>query len=329
MESFQRKTIITARGFTYSYYVSTGDSVRPTLLLQHGFPDNAHLWDGIARQLTQYNLIVPDLLGYSNTSKPTDLTAYSYAGLSDDMVEILDAEHVEKVISVGHDFGSIIAQRLYVHHPNRVEGLILLSLGYVIPSTNTITLEEANAKFEALWGYPAYAYHEFFISDDAPELLKANLDRFYHAIHGAPRDWMKDIWCQKGAMGKWLTDKDRKVELRDYAQDPALQQGFLERFQRDGFESPLCYYKAMHSGVQSNTIKDLDEDRFIVRIPTCYIACAQDPICRPELSVPAKQGGFLPNLEETIVDSGHWIPREKPVEVAELMDSFLRRKFPA
>ncbi|KAI1204943.1 alpha/beta-hydrolase [Annulohypoxylon truncatum] len=329
MESFQRKTITTTRGFTYSYYVSTGNTTRPTLLLLHGFPDDAHLWDGIAKQLTQYNLIIPDLLGYSNTSKPTDPAAYSSAGHSNDLVDILDTEHVEKVISVGHDWGSFIAQRLYLHHPTRVEGLILLALGYILPSTNQPTLEEANAMFEKLWGYPAHAYQEFFISDDAPALLRANIDRFYHAIHGAPRDWTKQIWCQRGEMRKWLSDKDRKVELRGYAQDPAFRQRFLERFQRDGFEAPLCYYKAMYSGVNSDSIKDLDKDRLIVRVPTYYIACTRDPVCRPELSIPAKQGGFLPDWEETIVDSGHWVPFEKPEEVAELMSSFLQKRFSA
>ncbi|KAI1860125.1 hypothetical protein JX265_010049 [Neoarthrinium moseri] len=327
MDLCEHKSVITRRGFTLSYYVSKPNNAGPTLLLQHGFPDDARLWDGIVKHLSLYHLIIPDLLGYSDTSKPTDPTAYNYVDHTGDIVEILDAENVNKVVSVGHDFGAIIAQRLYIHHPHRVEGLILLSLGYVLPSASPPNLEKANAQFEAAFGYPAFAYHEFLLSDDAPALLRANVDRFYYAMHGAPRDWMKQIWCTRGAMSKWLRDRDWQVELRSYAQDPALRRTFEERFQRDGFEGPLCYYKAMYSSMQYDTTKDLDKDRFVVRVPTCHVTCTQDPICRPELSIAAKNGGFLPDLEEHTVDSGHWIPLEKPEGVAKLMDSFLQRRF--
>ncbi|KAI1086120.1 alpha/beta-hydrolase [Rostrohypoxylon terebratum] len=327
MDSFQRKEIKTTRGFTYSYYVSKGNGTGPTLLLQHGFPDNAHLWDGVAKQLTQYNLIIPDFLGYSDNSKPTDVAAYTYAGLTSDVVDILNAEHVEKVISIGHDFGSMIAQRLYVFHPDRVQGLVLLNVSYTLPAPKQATLEEVNAKFEELWGYPAFAYQEFFVSEDAPAILRANLDRFYHAIHGAPRDWMRQIWCERGEMRKWLTDKDRTVELRGYAQDPAFRQRFMERFERDGFEAPLCYYKALHSSEEFNSTKDLDKDRFIVRVPAFYIESTQDAVCRPEMSMQAKQGGFLPDWEEATVDSAHWVPFEKPAEIGQLIASFVERRF--
>ncbi|KAI0895493.1 alpha/beta-hydrolase [Annulohypoxylon nitens] len=327
MDSFQRKEITTARGFTYSYYVSKGNSAGPTLLLSHGFPDNAHLWEGVAKRLTQYNLIIPDFLGYSGTSKPTDVAAYTYGGLTADVVDILDAEHVEKVISIGHDFGSLIAQRLYVFHPERVQGLVILNVGYVLPPPNPTTLEEVNAKFDQVLGYPAFAYQEFFVSEDAPALLRANMDRFYHVIHGKPRDWMKQIWCGRGEMRKWITDQDRNVELRGYAQDPAFRKRFMDRFERDGFEAPLCYYKALHSTAEFNTTKDLDKDRFKVRVPVFYIGCTQDAVCRPEMSTPAKDGGFLPDWEEATIDSAHWVPFEKPAEVAELITSFVGKRF--
>ncbi|KAI8958941.1 alpha/beta-hydrolase [Daldinia sp. FL1419] len=329
MDSFQRKTVTTTRGFTYSYYVSKPNSSRPTLLLQHGFPDDAHLWDKLARKLTDYHLIVPDLLGYSNTSKPTDPAVYNYAGQCDDLTEILDAENVEKVVSVGHDYGAFVAQSLYIYHPERVQGLILLGLGYVLPSTTTPTLEETNAQFEKEWGYPAYAYQELFVSDEGPKILKENLERFYDVMHGAPRDWMKQIWCQRGEMERRLRDPDWKIELRSYAQDPAFRRAFIERLRRDGFEGPLCYYKATHSNIQSDTVKDFDKDRFIVRVPVLNVSATQDPMCRPEQSVSAKEGGYLPDLEEHTVECSHWVPLEKADEAAELMKSFLQRRFPA
>lgn len=329
MESLQKKSITTSRGFVFTYYVSAPNSTRPTLLLQHGFPDEAHLWAGVVSKLTGYHLIVPDMLGYAGTSKPTDYAAYIDAAHTGDLVEILDAEHVDKVISIGHDFGSYVAQRVYVHHPERVSGLVLLAPGYSIPSDEPPNLPELDEKLEKVFGYPPLAYQEFFVTDEAPALLNGNLDRFYHAMHGAPRDWMKQIWCQRGEMTRWLLDQNRTVELRPYAQNPVHRAAYMERFQRDGFAGPLCYYKAMHSMKQYEVLKALDKDRYIVRVPVCQITCTQDPVCIAELSIPAKTGGFLPDVEEHIIDSGHWVPYENPDKVAELILSFLQRRFSA
>lgn len=326
MDSLQHKTIKTSRGFTYSYYISESTSSKPTLLLQHGFPDDARMWDAIAAKLTQYRLVVPDLLGYSGTSKPTDPTAYSYAGMAQDLVEILDSEGIDKVISVGHDFGSVVAQRLYNLHRDRVEALILLNVAYFLPPESPPDLEETNARAEKLFGYPALAYQEFLVTDEAPALLKAHVDRFYDGMHGAPTGWMREIFCARGGMRKWLLDEERKVELCSYAQDPALRQTFVERFQRDGFEGPLCYYKAANSTVQYDALKDLTKEQLTVQVPVLYIACTQDAVCLPVLIQAAKQGGYLPDLEEATIDSRHWSPLEKPDEVSALILSFLERK---
>lgn len=328
MDSLAHKLLKVSRGYTYSYYVSEPKDSKPTLLLQHGFPDSASLWDAVVPKLSQYRLVVPDLLGYAGTSKPTDPTAYNLAGLTGDLVEILDAEGISKVISVGHDWGSFVAQRLYNFHPDRVEGLILLNVGYSVPSGSQPNLEKANALSQELFGYPALSYQQFFLDDEeAPVLLKKHLDRFYQAIHGAPDGWLKEIWCTPGGLRAWLLDEKREVELLGYAQDPALRREFTERFQHDGFEAPLCYYKNAYSEAQYQTIKALEKDRFVVRVPVLYISCRQDPVCRPELIVPAKQGGFLPDLQEVSIDSRHWSPLEKPEEIAESILWFLGKRF--
>jgi soluble epoxide hydrolase / lipid-phosphate phosphatase len=326
MDSLEKKTLTTSRGFTFTYYISPPANAQLTLILLHGFPDEAVLWNGVVSKLKPCRLIVPDLLGYAGTSKPTDPVAYNYADHSKDLVEILDAEGIEKVVSIGHDFGSLVAQRLYIHHPKRVIGLVLLNVSYLLPSASPPNLKEVNDRLEKAFGYPPLAYQEFFISDEAPALIMAHLDRFYDAMHGAPRDWFKDIWGARGAIRSWLTDTTRQVAVRGFAQDPALRQRFVERFRRDGLEAPLCYYKATNSDVQFNTTKELSKDDFIVRVPLLYIGCTEDAVCRPEFIEPAKRGGFVPDLEEAMIDCGHWCPLEKPDEVAELINSFLERK---
>ena len=279
-------------------------------------------------RLSSYRLVVPDLLGYSGTSKPTDPESYLYEKLSGDLVEILDAEGIDKVVSVGHDFGSMVAQRFYNYHPDRVTALILLNVGYaVLPETETeLDVQALNNLAEQLFGYPAISYQEFFMADDAPAILEAHLDRLYQAIHGDPVGWTKELWGARGALRKWLVDEQREVDVLSYAQDPAMRQRFIERFQQGGFAAPLCYYKAQNLGLQTKAARRLAEDRFVVRVPVLYVICRQDPACLPEWFAPAKQKGCLPDLEEVSIDSRHWSPMEKPKEVSGHILSFLERK---
>ncbi|KAI1412960.1 alpha/beta-hydrolase [Hypoxylon sp. FL1857] len=329
MDSLQHKTLKTSRGFTYSYYVSNPAGAKQTLLFQHGFPDDARLWDGIVRKLTDYRLVVPDLLGYSGTSKPTDPAAYSYTGQTQDLVEILDAEGIGKVVSVGHDWGSFVAQRFYNHHRDRVEALILLNVPYSLPSESPPDLKQINDYLEQTIGFPALAYQEFFITDEAPALLKAHLDRFYQALHGSPDGWVKKLWGARGKLRSWLVDESQEVELLSYAQNPELRRTFIERFQRDGFEGPLCYYKAQNSAVQYESDKTLGPDSLVVQVPLFFIACTGDPIGEIDLMGPAKEKGLVPDLEEVSIDSRHWSPLEKPDEIAVLIASFLEKRFPS
>jgi pimeloyl-ACP methyl ester carboxylesterase len=78
MDTLTKKTITTKRGFEYTYYVSPAAAGKPTLLLHHGFPDQANEWEQLITNHLKpagYGVIAPDLLGYGGTSKPTDPAA--------------------------------------------------------------------------------------------------------------------------------------------------------------------------------------------------------------------------------------------------------------
>jgi soluble epoxide hydrolase / lipid-phosphate phosphatase len=106
MKFSHSKSITTTRGLTYSYYFAAAKESKPTLLFCHGFPSSAKDWYHIATFLEGkgYGVIVPDMLGYGGTSKPTDTNDYVYSKMSKDMVDILEAENIHKAIAVGHDW---------------------------------------------------------------------------------------------------------------------------------------------------------------------------------------------------------------------------------
>ncbi|KAL6399572.1 hypothetical protein AUP68_18122 [Ilyonectria robusta] len=112
LSKLTRKTLQVSRGFSYTYYTSPAQDSKPTLILFHGWPDTARLWAGLINDYLLplgYGIVALDCLGYGGTSKPTDLSSYAWQHMTADAVEILDAEKLATVISVGHDWGHVPA----------------------------------------------------------------------------------------------------------------------------------------------------------------------------------------------------------------------------
>jgi pimeloyl-ACP methyl ester carboxylesterase len=106
MDPSRYKQLKTQRGFTYSYYWSPPATDKPVLLFAHGFAEGSFLWRKQVPFFEQlgYGLVVPELLGYGGTDKPTDPKFYIGSGHAQDIVDIFDAEGVNQVIAIGHDW---------------------------------------------------------------------------------------------------------------------------------------------------------------------------------------------------------------------------------
>lgn len=182
MDQLTKKTFKTSRDLTYTYYIKR--TVDTALLLQHGFPDQHTLWTKIIPylQYLSYSIVVPDLLGYGETSQPADVQLYNSKGLADDLVEILDFENIKQVISIGHDWGAFLAARIPWFHPERVIGLILLNVAYRPPSE--VDIAKLNEFFEKTTGLPRFTYQEFFTSPPAKEVIENHLDSFFDTLFG-------------------------------------------------------------------------------------------------------------------------------------------------
>lgn len=107
-------------------------SGQPVLLL-HGFPDSSRLWRNQVPALVSHGLraIVPDLRGFGQSDRPTKgRHSYSMQRILGDLTGLLDALGLEKVHVVGHDWGAIAAWALAGWHPDRVDELVVISVGH-------------------------------------------------------------------------------------------------------------------------------------------------------------------------------------------------------
>ncbi|KAK9777144.1 putative AB hydrolase-1 domain-containing protein [Seiridium cardinale] len=331
MDTFKRTQLVTKRLLKYTYYVSpSGESTKqhPALLFIHGFPDSAHLWRKVISELGTLpnKIIVPDCLGYGSTDKPTDTSKYAYHAQADDLADILGNEGAQFTIVIGHDWGSVLAQRTYLHKRELISGVALLNTAYMVPSDQPFDLATVNELTKREWGYPQFSYWEFLTAPDAPGIINDNLERMWQVLHGDVDDWMKELFCVPGAMRNFIQGNE-EVPLKPYARDPDWKEGFLSQFRKDGFATALIWYKATASNVQSVSDSTIAEDSLAIEVPTLFVICTKDAVCLPEMMKPAKERGLVPNLEEVVVESGHWSPMEKPQEIAKHLVAFLRAHF--
>jgi short-subunit dehydrogenase/pimeloyl-ACP methyl ester carboxylesterase len=84
------------------------DPQRPTILAIHGWPDNHHVWDGVAELLCQrYNFVAYDVRGAGESSCPASRSGYRFAQLVADIGAVVDSLGVAQVHLLAHDWGSI------------------------------------------------------------------------------------------------------------------------------------------------------------------------------------------------------------------------------
>jgi len=116
-------------GWTFEVAVGGPDGGR-TVLLLHGFPENARMWDGVLPRLHQAGLrtAAPDQRGYSPGARPADVGAYAMSELVGDALGLLDALGWPVVDLVGHDWGAVVAWQLAARHPDRVRTFTAVSV---------------------------------------------------------------------------------------------------------------------------------------------------------------------------------------------------------
>jgi 3-oxoadipate enol-lactonase len=99
------------------------------LLLIPGLGATTRLWDPILPELAErFSVISPDNRGAGRSISKRPLK--SLCDLSSDLVELLDTLQVDRAHVMGISMGGVVAQRLAVDHPSRVDHLVLISTAH-------------------------------------------------------------------------------------------------------------------------------------------------------------------------------------------------------
>jgi haloalkane dehalogenase len=103
----------------------------PTVLCFHGEPDWSYLYRHMTAALvkTGHRVVVPDLVGFGRSDKPTDRDWYTYERHCEHVSAHLDQVELEDVTVVVQDWGGPIGLRWAVEHAEKVGRLVVMNTG--------------------------------------------------------------------------------------------------------------------------------------------------------------------------------------------------------
>jgi pimeloyl-ACP methyl ester carboxylesterase len=165
-------------------YLTAGEG--PLLMLLHGAGDNALDWQWVMPTLAAtHQVYAPDLPGSPDSARPA--ADYSPAFFERFVAAFVDALDIGRATFVGNSLGGLLALRLALSEPARVDALVLVDsagLGRAVnpafTSVNVPLLGEAAIPF---WRTPVGAYQRAW---GRTALL------FAHPPGSVPREWLAE-----------------------------------------------------------------------------------------------------------------------------------------
>jgi pimeloyl-ACP methyl ester carboxylesterase len=107
----------------------------PTLILAPGLTANAHSFDGLMRAgLGEVaHVLALDLRGRGESDAPS--SGYAMDDHARDVLGLLDALELDRVVMGGHSFGGLLTYWLAANHPERVERCVVLDAPAMVNPT--------------------------------------------------------------------------------------------------------------------------------------------------------------------------------------------------
>ncbi|KZV66033.1 alpha/beta-hydrolase [Peniophora sp. CONT] len=325
LESSKFKQATVSRGFSYNYYYSPARDDKPTLLFVHGYPSTSADWAGVVAVLEPegHGILVPDMLGYGKTDKPTDPALYvANSGIVLDLLDLLDAEGIIKAVAIGHDWGSFFTSRLANLHVDRFLGFGFVTMGYIAPLPDD-SLEEKVKEISEKLGYNVFGY--FPLLGYGEKLIEQHMDSFMDWTF--PEDDLIHRYhlCPPGAGQAWLEADRRCPRLSSAVATPDWFAARQELFAR-GMTPPACYYKVQLSGLAQADEKAaaVPSDAYYLRKPVFFAACTKDAPSPPVVGDGNLRAYARGSVTRREYDTGHWVILTHYEQLGEDLSAWLK-----
>jgi pimeloyl-ACP methyl ester carboxylesterase len=252
--------------------IEAGDG--EALLLLHGIGGHAEAWSrNVVRLGSQYRTMAIDLLWHGYSDKPDYPWGEDIPAYAEQILDLLDAEGIERAHIEGESLGGWVGLWLGLHHPDRLGRLVL----------NTTA---------------GIRWHPGAVDDHPHQGRELLAQRSLQAITDPTRETIRKRLEWLMATPDRVTDELVEVRYRLYS-DPGIQASL-----RSVFESAFA-------GVGPPR-KQIDEDELAsVAAPTLVLWTDHNPGTGPEVG--RKIAAAIPGAQFALVeDAAHWPQWEQP-----------------
>jgi pimeloyl-ACP methyl ester carboxylesterase len=293
---FPEPTLISVNGVELEVFEAGREHAGRPIVLCHGWPEHAFSWRHQVPALVAagYHVIVPNQRGYGGSSRPAEVTEYDIERLTGDLVALLDHYGYADATFVGHDWGAFVVWGLALLHPDRVNGVVALSLPY--QERGEVPWIEL---MEAVLGADFYFVH----FNRRPGVADAVLDE--HAARFLRNLFRKNLPPGPPAPGMVMIELARaETPLGEPVMSDSDLAVFVAAFESTGFTGGINWYRNLDRNWRLLAGADP-----VIRRPALMIYGDRDTIQRSE-----RLAEFVPGVEVVSLDCGHWIQQELPDE---------------
>ena len=307
----------TVRGDGIDLHVTeAGDG--PPVILAHGFPELAYSWRHQLPALAAagYHAVAPDMRGYGRTDQPPAIDDYDILHLTGDLLAILDDLGHERAVFVGHDWGAQVVWTLSQLHPERVAGVVGMSVPF-LPRGPVPPISMLRELFAGSFFYMLH-FQQPGVADDE---LAADPAATMRRLLGAARHDPAEPFDMTGSAddGRGFVERiPEPAALPEWLGQAELDH-YVAEFSRTGFTGGLNWYR----NLDRNWEHTPQLDGVGVSVPSLFVGGSFDPVLA--LSPPAASTPFLQDHRGTVLvdGAGHWVQQERPTEVNDALLGFL------
>jgi len=315
-DSFQHRFVETNGIRMHVVEAGTG----PLVVLLHGFPESWYSWRHQLAALAEagFRVVAPDQRGYGQTDQPQAIEAYSIFHLVGDVVGLLDALGEERAVVVGHDWGGPVAWHAALFRPDRVRGVVGLSVPFRPrggqPPLSAWRSTVGESFYQIYFQKPGVA--EADLARDVRTTMRTML---YGASGQNPT--VPDLIVKPGH--GFLGEIAVPEELPDWIGDADIA-FYTSEFERTGFAGGLNWYR----NIDRNWELTAPWSGARITVPAQYVVGDRDVVYHFRGGGPQLVTNLInhvPVLKQAVVleGCGHWTQQERPAEVNRLLIEFL------